>query len=82
MPAISEEILTPASKVSAGSADLADLFSLLTTTDDQWKVTKFQTTPLMSSYIVAFANGHFEYLETSVVMPLKGQTLPLRIYGT
>jgi len=82
MPSFSEEILTPASMVSAASADLVDLFPLLTTTADQWKITKFQTTPPMSSYIVAFANGHFEYLETSVVMPLKGQTLPLRIYAT
>jgi aminopeptidase 2 len=81
MPAISEEIYTSGSNVAAGNADLADLFSLLSTTDDKWKITKFQTTPPMSSYIVAFANGHFEYLETSVVMPLNGNTLPMRIYG-
>lgn len=81
MPAISEEIYAPGSKISAGSTDLADLFSLLTTTDEKWKITKFQTTPLMSSYLVAFASGHFEHLETSVVMPLSGKTLPLRIYG-
>ncbi|KAJ7123779.1 leucyl aminopeptidase [Mycena crocata] len=50
--------------------------------DVPWKVTKFQKTPLMSSYLVAFANGPFEYLEKKVVMPLSGRTIPLRIYAT
>jgi aminopeptidase 2 len=82
MPAISEEIYVPdAAKETAQSPDLAKLFSSLTTQYDEWKITRFQTTPLMSSYIVAFANGHFEYLEKTVHLPLSGKTLPLRIYG-
>jgi aminopeptidase 2 len=79
MPAVSEEVYTGSK--GEGNANLADLFSSLTITDGKWKITKFQTTPLMSSYIVAFANGHFEYLEKSIVMPLSGKTLPMRIYG-
>jgi hypothetical protein len=75
MPAISEETITPNTRF----ADDESLFSGLK--DGQWKVTKFQTTPPMSSYIVAFANGHFKYLEDSVVLPLSGKTLPLRIYS-
>lgn len=82
MPAISEEIYTPETKASVANTDPAIPFALLTTGNDKWKITKFQTTPLMSSYLVAYANGHFEYLETSVVMPLSGKTLPMRIYGT
>lgn len=35
----------------------------------------------MSSYLVAFANGNFEYIESSYVSPLSGKTRPLRIYG-
>ena len=35
----------------------------------------------MSTYIVAFANGPFEYLESSYTSPLSGTTRPLRIYG-
>jgi hypothetical protein len=35
----------------------------------------------MSTYIVAFANGQFEYLESSYTSPLSGTTRPLRIYG-
>ncbi|KAG7092748.1 hypothetical protein E1B28_009075 [Marasmius oreades] len=50
--------------------------------DSQWKVTRFETTPPMSSYIVAYANGEFSHLETSAKMPLSGRTIPLRMYAT
>lgn len=79
MPAISEEVYS--SKPNE-TADLAKLLSPLKNELGKWKITQFQTTPPMSSYIVAFANGHFEYLEKSVTMPLSGKTIPLRIYGT
>ncbi|KAG8711368.1 Aminopeptidase 2 mitochondrial, partial [Ceratobasidium sp. 423] len=45
-----------------------------------WKITTFEKTPIMSSYLVALANGHFEYLESSYTSPLSGKTRPLRIY--
>lgn len=35
----------------------------------------------MSTYIVAFANGIFEYLESSYQSSLSGKVRPLRIYG-
>lgn len=35
----------------------------------------------MSSYLVAYANGEFEFIEDSYVSPLSGKTRPLRIYG-
>ncbi|KAF5386726.1 hypothetical protein D9615_001832 [Tricholomella constricta] len=79
MPAISEEVYSPAAAKPNEHPDLAKLFSSL---DDTWKITQFQSTPPMSTYIVAFANGHFEYLEKSVSMPLSGKNLPLRIYAT
>ncbi|KAL5635262.1 hypothetical protein ACGC1H_003079 [Rhizoctonia solani] len=47
-----------------------------------WKITTFDKTPVMSSYLVAFANGHFEFLESSYTSPLSGKTRPLRIYAT
>jgi aminopeptidase 2 len=80
MPAISEDIYTPEGKTSCDAA-LADLLSSMSIENDGWKITRFQTTPPMSSYIVAFANGPFKYLEKFVTMPLSGKTLPLRIYG-
>ncbi|KAG8679239.1 Aminopeptidase 2 mitochondrial, partial [Ceratobasidium sp. 395] len=47
-----------------------------------WKITSFEKTPPMSSYLVAFANGHFEHLESAYTSPLSGKTRPLRIYAT
>ncbi|GJJ10170.1 hypothetical protein Clacol_004396 [Clathrus columnatus] len=32
---------------------------------DGWKITKFERTPMMSTYIVALANGDFQYRESS-----------------
>ncbi|KAG8217461.1 hypothetical protein J3R82DRAFT_5606 [Butyriboletus roseoflavus] len=64
---------------------LAKMFATLGTEEqskDEWKVTKFNTTPLMSTYLVAYANGHFGYLESSYKSPLTGKIRPLRIYGT
>ncbi|GJJ10234.1 hypothetical protein Clacol_004460 [Clathrus columnatus] len=47
-----------------------------------WKITKFERTPKMSTYLVALANGDFKHLESSYVSPLSGKTRPLRIYAT
>lgn len=79
----SEEEYTPDFK---GSTDvvswLSSKFSALTTGEtDKWKITRFETTPPMSSYIVAFANGPFEYLEATYTSPLSGKVRPLRVYG-
>ncbi|CDO74266.1 hypothetical protein BN946_scf184643.g6 [Trametes cinnabarina] len=48
----------------------------------QWKVTQFETTPPVSTYLVAYANGPFEYLESAYKSPLSGIVRPLRIYAT
>ena len=77
MPATSEDQLTP-------NSSHEEVNSFLTTeelTQGQWKITKFQTTPVMSTYLVAYANGEFEYLETTTVLPLKNRVLPLKIYS-
>lgn len=80
MPVTSEEIITPNwHKETTGDHDHVLLSSI--PKDGGWKITKFETTPPMSSYIVAYANGHFKYLEDSVVLPLSGKELPLRIYS-
>ncbi|KAF8797340.1 zincin, partial [Phlegmacium glaucopus] len=79
MPAMSEELIERGVNVPD---DLRDILDSTKNDSDKWKITKFETTPLMSSYLVAFANGPFVFLETSVVMPLSGKTIPLRIYTT
>ncbi|KAF9246581.1 hypothetical protein BU15DRAFT_39568 [Melanogaster broomeanus] len=80
MSIASEEVYKPAADKTDDKA-LAKLFSSLTTEQqavDQWKITRFDMTPLMSTYLVAYANGHFAYLEGSYKSPLTGNTRPLR----
>ncbi|KAH8102859.1 leucyl aminopeptidase [Cristinia sonorae] len=55
----------------------------------QWNITTFEETPqagcfayVMSTYIVAFANGEFEYKESFYQSPLSGKMRPLRVYAT
>ncbi|KAF8212441.1 hypothetical protein K438DRAFT_1806516 [Mycena galopus ATCC 62051] len=81
MPAISEEVHAPGSNASDQSLEMSTLMSSLPS-EHKWKITRFETTPPMSSYIVAFANGPFVHLEQKAVMPLSGKTVPLRIYST
>ncbi|KAJ7025196.1 leucyl aminopeptidase [Mycena alexandri] len=78
MPAESEILYNPSSTTDT---TLVGLLSTLPK-DTQWKITKFQKSPPMSSYLVAFANGPLAYLERSVVMPLSGRSVPLRVYAT
>ncbi|KAF8969647.1 hypothetical protein BDZ97DRAFT_211457 [Flammula alnicola] len=74
MPAISEEVIEPGVNTPA---DIANIIA--TTRNEKWKITEYETTPPMSSYIVAFANGPFEFLEKSVVMPLSGHDRTLLV---
>ncbi|KAK0197309.1 leucyl aminopeptidase [Armillaria mellea] len=77
MPSNSEKVYVPG---NAEFSVLEEKFPSLRTLDGEWKVTTFDTTPPMSSYIVAFANGPFSYLESFAKMP-SGKTVALRIYG-
>jgi aminopeptidase 2 len=49
---------------------------------DGWVAYTFQTTPKVSTYLVAWANGDFRHLESSYTSPLSGRKVPLRIYTT
>lgn len=46
-----------------------------------WNVCLFATTPKMSTYLVAYANGDFKYTESSYLSPLTKETIPIRIYA-
>ncbi|KAJ7657294.1 peptidase M1, membrane alanine aminopeptidase [Mycena polygramma] len=48
----------------------------------QWIITRFATTPKMSTYIVSYANGPFAYLESVFTSALTGTIRPVRIYAT
>ncbi|KAI0637348.1 leucyl aminopeptidase [Trametes polyzona] len=79
MPAVSEDVYKPGSPIS--EPWIAQKLSSLPD-PGQWKVTRFETTPPVSTYLVAYANGPFEFLESSYKSPLSGKVRPLRIYAT
>ncbi|KAF9077341.1 leucyl aminopeptidase [Rhodocollybia butyracea] len=72
-PAASEEPYTEAN-------DVYDL--LKDSSRHEWKITRFETSPLMSTYIVAYANGQFEYIESSFTSPISEKTRPIRVYAS
>ena len=77
MPAISEQVVEPSTSISD------DIRALLPAqSETKWKVTKFDRTPPMSTYLAAMANGKFSYLESSAKMPISGKTVPMRIYAS
>ncbi|OJT04088.1 Aminopeptidase 2, mitochondrial [Trametes pubescens] len=79
MPAISEEVYKPDTAIA--EPWIAQKLSTLPDAG-QWKITQFEATPPVSTYLVAYANGPFEYLESSYKSPLSGKVRPLRIYAT
>ncbi|KZT61401.1 hypothetical protein CALCODRAFT_553125 [Calocera cornea HHB12733] len=51
------------------------------TDSGKWTLTRFATSPKMSTYLLALANGKFEYLEDSF-MSMSGKEVKLRVYAT
>ncbi|THH28050.1 hypothetical protein EUX98_g6135 [Antrodiella citrinella] len=83
MPAVAENKYDPNAEYKGGVISwLTSKLSAVPKTDGPWKITEFAMTPPMSTYVVAFANGPFVYLESSYKSPLSGATRPLRIYTT
>ncbi|KAH8102858.1 peptidase family M1-domain-containing protein [Cristinia sonorae] len=81
MPSISEDMYTPNTAIDVPWLN-QKLAELSKKDEKQWKITKFEKTPPMSTYIVAFANGVFEYKESAYKSPLSGKTRVLRVYAT
>lgn len=47
-----------------------------------WKVVTFERSPRMSTYLLAWAFGDFEYAETHTKRSYNGAHLPVRVYTT
>ena len=51
-------------------------------TKDGFNVVSFERTPVMSTYLLAWAVGDFEYIEDFTKRRYNGKTLPVRVYTT
>ncbi|KAA1467278.1 leucyl aminopeptidase [Dentipellis sp. KUC8613] len=67
---------------SSEPTDFADAPLYAGVKEGEWSVARFETTPPMSSYLLAWAVGPFTYLESSYKSPISGKVRPLRIYAT
>jgi aminopeptidase N len=48
----------------------------------KWKVVSFEKSPVMSTYLFAWAFGDFEYVEAETARRYNGKKLPVRVYTT
>ncbi|GAA88154.1 aminopeptidase B [Aspergillus luchuensis IFO 4308] len=46
------------------------------------KMVSFETTPVMSTYLLAWAVGDFEYVEAMTQRKYQGKSIPVRVYTT
>ncbi|KAF3941260.1 Laeverin [Dactylella cylindrospora] len=53
-----------------------------TSSDTELKVVTFATSPKMSTYLLAWACGDFEYVETFTERTYNGAAIPVRVYTT
>ncbi|KKA30158.1 hypothetical protein TD95_005376, partial [Thielaviopsis punctulata] len=53
-----------------------------TKTKDGLKKVSFETSPIMSSYLLAWAVGDFEYIEAFTDRKYNGKQIPVRVYTT
>lgn len=51
-------------------------------TKDGWHMVSFDTSPIMSTYLLAWAVGDFEYVEAFTDREYNGKTIPVRVYTT
>jgi len=49
---------------------------------DGFKIVSFERTPIMSTYLLAWAVGDFEYIEDFTKRKYNGKVLPVRVYTT
>ncbi|EPQ29163.1 uncharacterized protein PFL1_03450 [Pseudozyma flocculosa PF-1] len=73
------ELELDTSKLEAGKTEGKTEAS---TASDEWTLTEFATTPKVSTYLVAWANGPFVSIESSYTSPLTGKVIPMKVYTT
>ncbi|PNY27511.1 Aminopeptidase 2, mitochondrial [Tolypocladium capitatum] len=72
------EIEVPVDQVALSNMPVKDTEP----TKDGWNMVSFETTPIMSTYLLAWAVGDFEYVEAQTDRRYNGKQLPVRVYTT
>ncbi|KAI1809865.1 peptidase family M1-domain-containing protein [Poronia punctata] len=72
------QIETPDDQVALSNMPVKDV----TKTRDGFQLVSFERTPVMSTYLLAWAVGDFEYLEAFTDRKYNGKPIPVRVYTT
>ncbi|KKO99552.1 glutamyl aminopeptidase [Trichoderma harzianum] len=72
------EIEIPADQVALSNMPVKDTKP----TKKGWQMVSFETSPVMSSYLLAWAVGDFEYIEQLTDRKYNGKQIPVRVYTT
>ncbi|KEZ46188.1 putative Aminopeptidase [Scedosporium apiospermum] len=72
------EIEIPEDQVALSNMPVKDIKK----TKDGWQAVSFETSPIMSTYLLAWAFGDFEYVEAYTDRQYNGKTIPVRVYTT
>ena len=72
------EVEIPSDQVALSNMPVKDIKS----TKLGWSMISFETTPVMSTYLLAWAIGDFEYVEQLTDRRYNGKQIPVRVYTT
>ncbi|QPH19663.1 hypothetical protein C2857_004954 [Epichloe festucae Fl1] len=72
------EIEVPVDQVALSNMPVRDIRP----TKEGWQLVSFETSPVMSTYLLAWAVGDFEYVEQLTDRRYDGKQIPVRVYTT
>ncbi|KAG5979182.1 hypothetical protein E4U55_005468 [Claviceps digitariae] len=72
------EIEVPTDQVALSNMPVKDIKP----TKNGWQLVSFETSPVMSTYLLAWAVGDFEYVEQLTDRRYNGKQIPVRVYTT
>lgn len=82
MPAVSTKPWKPTASDTVLAAHYPLGSGIATDSGTGWSITEFETTPPMSTYLVAYACGDFAHLSDTYTSVLTGKEIALKVYAT